>query len=241
MRLALIGYGRMGQAIAEMAPQRGHTIAAVFDGQTPLTQESDLSEIDVCIDFSVPDAVLRNVQLVCRRKKNLVIGTSGWYEKLPSVARLVQEAQVGCIYASNFSLGVNLFFQIVEEAARRFNSFGQYDVFIQEAHHRRKKDSPSGTAWRLGQIILEEMSSKNRVETEAIHGQIAADSLHIASLRAGTIHGTHTVGFDTDADTITLTHTARSRDGFTAGAIQAAEWIVDQTGFYTMRDLINSK
>jgi 4-hydroxy-tetrahydrodipicolinate reductase len=234
----------MGKAIAQMAPQRGHAVAAVFDvvkPYAPLDEQSDLSDVDVCIDFSLPDAVLRNVELVCRARKNMVIGSSGWYEKLPEVERLVKEAQIGCIYASNFSLGVNLFFQVIEEAARRFNSFPQYDVFIQEAHHRRKKDSPSGTAWRLGQIILEQMSSKNVICAEAIHGQIAEDSLHIASLRAGTIHGTHTVGFDTDADTITLTHTARSRDGFTAGAIQAAEWIVNQTGFYTMRDLINSK
>lgn len=230
----------MGHAIEAAALNRGHSIVATYEIDHPITAVSNLDDVDVCIDFSLPDAVLPNVEHVTALSKPLVIGTTGWYDHLPRVQEWIEKHQTGLIYAPNFSLGVNIFFQIVEKTAALFSYFPEYDAFVHEQHHCHKIDSPSGTALKLGDLLLENMASKRDIVSGDIQGEIRPEQLHISASRVGSVPGTHQVGFDGEADTITLTHTARNRNGFAQGAVTAADWIVGRTGLFTMRDLLNS-
>jgi 4-hydroxy-tetrahydrodipicolinate reductase len=239
MRIGLIGYGNMGRQIEQLAPQRQHTVVRIFTKDHPLWAASDLSQIDVLVDFSRAEAVLRNIETAASAKINLVEGTTGWYHALDEVAQIVRSAKIGLIYAPNFSLGVQIFFKIVEHAGRLFNHFPEYDLFVHEIHHAQKADSPSGTALRLGDILLRTVERKSEVLTERAASKRLASQLHISSTRVGSVPGTHIVGFDSVADTIELTHTARSRAGFAWGALIAAEWIKDKQGLFTMDDLFN--
>ncbi len=244
MRIALIGYGKMGKTIHALAKQKGIEVVAIIDNVAPEATSKEISaaslkDSDVCIDFTQPNAVLENVKKIVALKKNIVVGTTGWYDKTEEIKKLVQQNKIGLVFASNFSIGVNIFCRLVKNAARLFNNFSDYDAFVLELHHNKKKDSPSGTAKSIGEIILREMKRKNKMVFERVEGQIAANELHVASVRAGSIPGTHTVGFDSNADTIELTHTARNRDGFAAGALLAAEWIQGRKGFFSIDDLMN--
>jgi 4-hydroxy-tetrahydrodipicolinate reductase len=242
MNLALIGYGKMGKEVERAAHDRGLKIFKIFevddnpDGSA-LTKES-LKSVDVCIDFSSPEVVMNNIEAVAEAGKNIVVGTTGWYDRLDYVRKLVKEKKIGFLYASNFSLGVNIFTQIVMDAAHLFDRYPQYDVAIQEMHHRGKADSPSGTALSLGSTILQAMKRKSELAGETQHGAIKPHQLHVTSTRMGSVTGQHTVLFDSDADTIELVHTAKNRSGFAAGAIVAAEWLKGKKGFYTMRDVL---
>ena len=227
MNLALIGYGKMGRLIEELATARGHRVAFKVDidenrdGQA-LT-ERNLRNVDVAIDFTMPEAVLRNVEQVTVLGVNMVVGTTGWMDHLATVRSMVEKRGVGFVYGSNFSIGVNLFFRLIGAAAAQFRQYEQYDPWIYEIHHRAKLDAPSGTALKLKQI-LEKAYGDREVST--------------ASNRAGTLPGQHTVGFDSEADTLTFTHTARSRLGFASGALYAAEWVRGKKGFYEFPDIL---
>ena len=192
----------------------------------------------VVIDFSVPDAVVKNVRRVSGFGKNIVVGTTGWYNSLNEVQGIVKKSGTGCIYSPNFSLGVNLFSRIVDESSKLVNKISDYDVFVYEGHHNQKIDSPSGTAIALGDIILKNIERKKKLVFDKIDRKILPEELHVASFRAGYIPGTHVVGFDSEADTIELKHTARSRAGFALGALLAAQWIKNKKGFYTMQDFM---
>ncbi len=243
MRIALIGYGKMGKTIHSLAKQKGIEVAAIID---PLAPEATAKEIsaaslqgaDVCIDFTEPSSVLENIKKTAALKKNIVLGTTGWGSQAAEIKKIVQQNKIGLVFASNFSIGVNVFFRIIGNAARLFDKFSDYDAFVLELHHSKKKDSPSGTAKSIGEIILREMKRKNKMVFGNFAGQIAANELHVASVRAGGIPGTHTVGFDSNADTIELTHTARNREGFAAGALLAAQWIAEKKGFFSIDDLM---
>jgi 4-hydroxy-tetrahydrodipicolinate reductase len=229
----------MGQEIERLARQKQHTIVQMFTKQNPVWAAKDLSQIDVLIDFSVPGVARRNIETAARAKINIVEGTTGWHEALDEAKKLVQASKIGLIYASNFSLGVNIFFKIVEYAGQLFNRFPNYDLFVHEIHHNQKLDSPSGTALQLGKTLLKTVERKRELLTDRAASKIESCQLHISSTRAGSAPGTHTVGFDSPADIIELTHTARNRSGFAMGALAAAEWIVDKTGFFTMDDFLN--
>jgi 4-hydroxy-tetrahydrodipicolinate reductase len=241
MRIGLIGHGKMGQEIEKLAAQKNHTIAAIFTHARPIWSEKDLSHIDVLIDFSLPGVALKNIETAARAKVNLVEGTTGWYEKITEVQKLVQQSEIGFMYASNFSLGVNLFFKIVAHTGTLFNRFADYDLFVHETHHNQKLDSPSGTALSLGKILLKTVERKKTILSDRAGSKIEPAHLHISSTRVGAVPGTHTVGFDSSADTIELTHTARNRLGFAMGALAAAEWISTQKkqGFFTMDDFLS--
>jgi len=221
MNLALIGYGKMGRLVEELALARGHHVLFKIDiegnqhGQA-LTAEN-LRGVDVAVDFSVPDAVLGNVERVTALGISMVVGTTGWWSQMEHARRLVEQNRVGFVYGSNFSIGVNVFFRLMEAAATLFQQHPQYDPWIYEIHHRAKLDAPSGTALKLKQIL------------EQTYGE---HPVSVASNRAGTVPGAHTVGFDSESDTLTFTHTARSRMGFASGALHAAEWIQSHRGFY---------
>ena len=243
MNIAIIGYGKMGHIIEKLAIEKGLTIKAIIDpvadGAThkEISGES-LKDVDVCIEFSIPEVVIDNVTKIAALKKNLVLATTGWYAKLGEVKSIVKKAGIGFVYASNFSIGVNIFFKMIESAAKIIDKIADYDVFGYELHHNRKKDSPSGTAKSIEKILLDNIKRKKKVVEDKLDRKINADELHFASVRGGDIPGTHVVGFDSTADTIELKHTARSREGFALGAIMAAQWLKGKKGFFTIEDMM---
>jgi len=244
MNIALIGYGKMGKEIERVAAERGVTIKKVFtssnnSGGTGLTKHA-LKDVDICVDFSNPRAVVNNIEAVAEAGKNIVIGTTGWYDKLKEFEKLVNAKKIGLLYSPNFSLGMNIFYQILTSAARHFSKFDMYDVAIHETHHRGKADSPSGTALAVGQIILQHMHSKKEMLYETAHKQMKPEQLHITSTRVGHVVGAHRVLFDSEADSIELMHTAKNRNGFALGALIAAEWLKSKKGMFTMKDVLMS-
>lgn len=246
MKIALVGYGKMGKEVERVAKLRGHAVCAIVDhAATGATHKeidasgSFLKEADVVIDFTVPTAVIETIRKVTAAKKNMVVGTTGWYDGMTEAKQLVGQAGTGFIYSSNFSIGVNAFSRIVEAAARLINKVPEYDVFGYELHHSQKLDSPSGTAKSIAEILLKNIGRKKQAQYDKLDRKINPEELHFASVRAGSIPGTHVVGFDSEADTIELKHTARSRAGFALGAVMAAEWLKGRKGFFTMNDFVS--
>ncbi len=224
MKIALLGYGKMGRLVEEIALREGWEVGAKLDiadnaGAKGITAAS-LEGVDVALDFSQPDAVVPNIEAAAKLGINLVVGTTGWSEARSQVERIVLESGIGLVYASNFSVGMNLFFEIVSSAARIVGKVPQYDFYIAEEHHREKKDSPSGTALQL---------------LELAKPYLNRPAPAVASTRAGFIPGNHLVGFDCEADTILMEHRARNRQGFAEGAVLAARWIAGRKGFYDFR------
>jgi 4-hydroxy-tetrahydrodipicolinate reductase len=222
MNLLLLGHGKTGSIVAEIARDHGHTLDILDepDNTNAAGLTSDrLRAIDVVIDFTTPHAVLPNIHACIRERKNMVVGTTGWYEHIPEIKKLVGQADIGFVWAANFSVGVNLFFQIATTAAAAVR-YG-YSGHILERHHIYKKDAPSGTAVAIRNVV-EQASDKK---------------LEITSEREGEVFGLHQLTLESDADTITLTHDAKSRRGFAQGAILAAEWINGRKGFYDFKDI----
>ena len=223
MKIALIGNGAMGQLVAEQATAAGHEIGAVVTSVNTNELKDKLSTgIDVAIDFSVGEAVLRNIEACARARVPLVEGTTGWKDHEAAARQIVTENGAALVYGANFSIGVNLFYRIVDRAATLFASVEGYAPFIEEAHHMRKRDAPSGTALRLRDLMAKHLGP----------------DIPTASTRAGYIPGTHRVGFDSEADQILLVHTARSRRGFASGALLAAHWVIGRTGVFEFADVI---
>ena len=240
LKVALIGYGKMGKAFEAALQERGHDIVNIIDPKeivTPISNKT-LDAADVCIDFSTPSSAINNIRQIAEAGKSVVVGTTGWYDGMDDVAALVKKYQIGLLYAPNFSIGVHLFLTLVAEAALLFDPFAEYDVAGYEAHHRQKIDTPSGTAREIGRRLIHNMQRKNKIVfgDEARSGD--GDEIHFPSLRCGSIPGTHSVIFDSPADTIELTHTARSRDGFARGAVVAAEWLCGRKGIFTLDDML---
>ncbi len=219
MRLALLGHGAMGQLVERLAREAGDEVATVLGSREAAFSAEELAEIlgghDAAIDFTVAEAVPRHAEACALARVPLVEGTTGWHERLADVRRTFEREGGALIYGANFSVGVNLFYRVVARAAELFRGF-DYAPFVEEAHHSRKRDAPSGTALRLRDILAEAYGAE----------------VPVASTRAGHIPGTHRVGFDSAADTVTLTHAARSREGFAAGALLAARWIRGREGVY---------
>jgi len=227
MKIAIIGYGKMGQMIERIAASRGHEVVARFDIDNNrdgegLTTES-LEGVDVAIEFSTPETVVENLRRLIELRIPAVVGTTGWYARLDEIKQLAADRNSPLVYGANFSIGMNLFFKIAHDAAALFAQHSQYDPFLVEAHHKFKKDAPSGTALVIAKLMRES------------YGERAPEAV---AIRAGHIPGTHEVGFDSEADTITLTHTARSREGFAAGAVLAAEKIIGKHRVYEFSELL---
>jgi 4-hydroxy-tetrahydrodipicolinate reductase len=244
MKIVSLGYGKMGKEVERVAKLRGHQICAIVDMANPNATHKELSaaclkDADVVIDFTTPSSVLENIKKVSAAKKNMVVGTTGWYDDMTKAKQLIGASGTGFIYSSNFSVGVNIFYRIVEAAAKLVNKVKDYDVYAYELHHNQKLDSPSGTAKSIADILLKNISRKKQVQYEKLDRKINPDEIHFASIRAGWIPGTHVVGFDSEADTIELKHTARNRAGFALGAVMAAEWVSGKKGFFTMNDFVN--
>jgi 4-hydroxy-tetrahydrodipicolinate reductase len=227
MKIGLIGNGKMGKLIATLALERGYQIVLMIDESNADLSTKELAEklknINVAIDFSVAEAVKRNVEACCMAQVPLVEGTTGWNAEKETIKILVKENDGAFVFSANFSIGVNLFYRITDFASALFGKVEDYEVFIEEQHHSRKRDAPSGTALKLKEIIAKNITK----------------DFSVTATRAGKIPGTHRVGFDGSADQILLEHAARSREGFASGAILAAEWIVGKKGFYEFSDVIN--
>lgn len=242
MNIALIGYGKMGKEIELIARQRNIAIKQIFTSKNNfkglgITKQS-LKEVDVCLEFSNAEVAVDNIEACIAAGKNIVVGTTGWYDKLKEVKKLVSSKKIGLLYSPNFSLGMNLFCQIVSSAARIIDKFSLYDVAVNEVHHKAKVDSPSGTALTIGQILLQNFHTKKEMLHEALHQQIKPEQLHITSTRLGHVVGLHRVTFDSEADTIELVHTAKNRSSFALGALIAAEWLKGKKGVFTMKDVL---
>lgn len=243
-KIALIGYGKMGKMIQDMAAQYDCEVVSIIDPNHPdcekVINPATLKDADVCIEFSHPSCVMDNIRQICACKRNLVVGTTGWSDKLSEVKQMVETAEVGMVYGSNLSIGMNLFYEIVAKAAEVFAGYDEYDVYGLELHHRQKADSPSGTARELSNILLNSIHNKSKAQYEKLDRKILPEELHFASVRAGFIPGTHTIGFDSEADIIELTHRVRNRTGFALGALKAAIWIAGTKGLYTFQDFIKA-
>jgi 4-hydroxy-tetrahydrodipicolinate reductase len=234
MKIALLGYGKMGREIESIAVAQGDTVAKVFELGSEV-QADALGDVDVCIDFSIPEAVMSNIRAALAAKRDIVVGTTGWYQHLPELKSAVKDS--GLLYSANFSLGMNLFFRMARHAAELMNRATEYDPYVHEIHHRQKVDSPSGTALRLAEILVASIDRKTEVLTRPPEGKIRPQALHVSSTRAGVVAGTHTVAFDSEADLIELHHVAKTRRGFALGALTAARWLKGRKGIYTMDDV----
>lgn len=241
--LALIGYGQMGQKIHQLA---GDSVVATIDPVQPtathrtLTAEA-VADADVCIDFSHPSAVMDNIRFLVDHSKDFVVGTTGWETHEAEVRDWVVEAGIACVYAENFSLGVQTFLTLVEEAALRYSQLDGYDIAGVEVHHAKKADSPSGTGRVMAERVVNAWPEKNHVLTEALDGRVDPQAFHLASLRCGAVPGTHSVVISSEADTITLTHQAHHREAWAKGAIVAAEWAHGRQGFYHVTSVLKEK
>lgn len=227
MKLLLVGHGKMGRLVEALAPEFGFDVAGAIDPQSPVhgggPEADQWRGVDVAVDFSTPDVVGLNAPVLARRGIHLVIGTTGWQKDEPAVREAVVSGRIGAVVAPNFSTGVVLFEAIAVRAAALLAAQSDFGAFVHEAHHASKKDAPSGTALLL----------KQTMERAGF-----ARPIDISSTRAGFIPGTHTIGFDGPAETITLTHAARDRTGFARGALTAAKWVVGKRGWFTMKDVL---
>jgi 4-hydroxy-tetrahydrodipicolinate reductase len=251
MKIAIIGYGKMGKMIEKAAREKGHTIAAIVDplfsgAESPgsaayksIEESGSLSNADAAIEFTVPATAIANIKALVRLKIPAVVGTTGWYDNLDEVKKTVEETGSSLLWSSNFSMGVNIFYRIAWHAVQLINSFPEYDIGGFETHHNKKLDSPSGTARTLVEGVLSRSERKKEAVWETLNRAPQPQELHYPSLRVGAAPGAHNLIFDSAADTIEITHTARSREGFASGAVCAAEWLLGRPkGIYTIDDML---
>ncbi|TAI49304.1 4-hydroxy-tetrahydrodipicolinate reductase [Flagellimonas allohymeniacidonis] len=231
MKIGLFGYGKMGKMIAGMAEERGHTIATKVDLDTV---EIDYASFDVAIDFSTPEAAFENITNCFKNNVPVISGTTGWLDRYQEAVELCQQNDSAFIYASNFSLGVNIFFELNRQLAKMMSQLNEYTVSMEEIHHTQKLDAPSGTAITLAEGIMENSSYMDW----QLNGT-GENSIPIHSIREGAVPGTHTIAYDSEVDGIEIKHTAHNRKGFALGAILAAEWILGKKGIFGMRDVLN--
>jgi 4-hydroxy-tetrahydrodipicolinate reductase len=231
MKIALLGYGRMGKEIEQIAISRGHEIVIKKDVGAII----DITLADVAIDFSVPDSAFNNISNCIQNNVPVISGTTGWLDKYEEAVALCNKEKGAFIYASNFSLGVNIFFELNKQLAKMMRNLEDYNISIEEIHHTKKLDAPSGTAITLAEGIIENSSKENWV----LGTNTSEENIAIAAQRIPEVPGTHTVLYASEIDSIDIKHTAHSRQGFALGAVVAAEWILGKTGVFSMKDVLN--
>ncbi len=240
MKLALVGYGKMGKAVQDVALERGHTVVARID---PTLDTGDigteaLGGADVAIEFTLPNVAVGNIKALAAAGVDAVVGTTGWHDRLDEAAAAVNDAGTGMVHATNFSLGVSLFLRLARSAAKMADALSEYDVHVREAHHQHKMDHPSGTAITLADILIEELAGKESWSATLPDGAPLPQVLYVVSERAGDAAGTHVIGLEGPDDRIELRHEARTRVGFAKGAVAAAEWIRGRSGVFTLDDML---
>jgi 4-hydroxy-tetrahydrodipicolinate reductase len=240
MKVALLGYGRMGHEVEAACRAQGHEVVAVVDDHAGATRGS-LEGAEVAIDFTTPEAALPNIVRASGLGLDLVVGTTGWYNRLEEARAVVQKAGTGLVWAANFSLGVQLFLRLAREAGRLVDALGEYDVAVHEVHHRHKVDHPSGTAIRIAEALVESVKRKERWAAGPPEGAPDPRVLWVSSARAGEVPGTHVVSLEGPDDSIELRHTARGRSGFARGAVAAAAWIRGRKGFFGIEDMLGER
>ena len=232
MKIALFGYGKMGKEIEQIALQRGHEIVLKIKG----TEEYDISKADIAIDFSVPNAALSNIASCFRNNVPVISGTTGWLDDFDKAIDVCKENNGSFIYASNFSIGVNIFFELNKQLAKMMNSQKEYSINVEEIHHTKKLDTPSGTAITLAEGIINNTSKRDWQLKET---QVNAGTIPIEAKRILDVPGTHIISYESQIDSIEIKHTAHNRKGFALGAVIAAEWLNNKIGIYTMKDVLN--
>lgn len=231
MKIALLGYGRMGKTIEQIALQRGHKIVLKVDENT---ESYDITTADIAIDFSIPSVAFNNISNCLNNNVPVVCGTTGWLDKFNNAKELCQQKNGGFIYASNFSLGVNIFFELNEYLAKIMHNLKQYEISMEEIHHTKKLDAPSGTAITLAEGIIKNSDK----ESWSLNVTNKETEIPIVAKRIDDVPGTHSIEYKSAIDTIDIKHTAHNRDGFALGAVIAAEWLVDKKGVFTMKDVL---
>lgn len=234
MKIALLGYGRMGKAIEQVALQKGHEIVLKVDENT---KDYDINLADVAIDFSIPSVAFQNILNCLNNNVPVISGTTGWLDKLTEANNLCLKNKGGFIYASNFSLGVNIFFELNDYLAKMMGNLSQYQISMEEIHHTKKLDEPSGTAITLAEAIIKQ-TPKNNWALNVTNNEL---EIPIVAKRIKDVPGTHAIKYTSEIDTIAIKHTAHNRDGFALGALTAAEWILGKTGVFTMKDVLGLK
>ncbi len=237
-KIAIVGYGSMGREIEKLATAQGIYVTDVFDIDTPVNVNRNY-DFDVAIDFTFPESVEENVRKLAGLKKNIVLGTTGWKAKEKEIKDIVNSESTGIVHSSNFSVGMQFFFRLAGYSAKLLNKLEGYDIMLSEIHHRRKKDSPSGTAKTLAEIILKEYDKKNKTAEDRLQGNIDKETLHVTSSRVGDVTGIHALLIDSAADTIELKHSAKNRSGFASGALLAAKWINGKKGFFDFNEVLD--
>ena len=232
MKIALIGYGKMGKAIENIALERGHSIVLKINDDI---DNYNIKTADVAIDFSIPEAAVKNISNCLKNGVPIISGTTGWLKNYNDMVALAKERDGAFIYASNFSLGVNIFFELNKQLAKMMSNLSQYNVDIEEIHHTQKLDAPSGTAITLAEGIIANTTNENW----SLGKTNEANIIPIESKRIEAVPGTHFVNYNSNVDTISISHTAHNRQGFALGAVIAAEWIIGKTGVFTMNDVLN--
>ncbi|MEW4925143.1 4-hydroxy-tetrahydrodipicolinate reductase [Algibacter sp. 2305UL17-15] len=232
MNIALLGYGRMGKTIEQIAINRGHTIVLTVDKDDT---DYDVSKADVAIDFSIPSVAFDNISNCINNNVPVVSGTTGWLENYENAVALCEAKNGAFIYASNFSLGVNIFFELNKTLAKMMSNLKQYNVTMEEIHHTKKLDAPSGTAISLANGVIENNQNYDAWELDKSGEKI----IPIVAKRIEDVPGTHTVNYESEVDTISIEHIAHNRQGFALGAVIAAEWLAGKTGVFTMNDVLN--
>lgn len=241
MKIGLIGYGKMGKAIEAVALERGHEIVFRSNSSNPLTPE-DLKKADAAIEFTIPTLAINHIAMAMESGTPLVVGTTAWNDRLPEVEKIVAEKNGALLHASNFSIGVNIFFEINERLAAMLSEYPEYQASIEEIHHTQKLDAPSGTAITLANSILDNNESYlSWVCGEGQAPHVNSGQLGVTAHRLPDVPGTHKVTYASEIDTITISHEAHSRKGFALGAVIAAEWIFNKQGVFTMKDILNNK
>lgn len=239
MKIALIGYGKMGKTIEKIALSRGHEIVARIDIQNMDDMESEaFGSADVAIEFTAPSAALQNCRRALEKGVSVVSGTTGWNDRMDEIKRLAESKGLAFFWTSNFSLGVNIFFALNRYLAKIMNGFGQYDVSMTEVHHVHKLDAPSGTAVSLAEDIVSALSRKNGWALSS-GVPVPEDKIAIEAVREGEVPGIHTIRYESEEDSITITHDAKSRAGFALGAVMAAEFTKGRKGFLDMSDMLD--
>ena len=231
MKIALLGYGRMGKEIEQIALKRGHEIVI----KTSAQEGYDIQLADIAIDFSIPTAAAANISNCIHHQIPVISGTTGWLEQYDAIVELCKQKKGAFIYASNFSLGVNIFFELNKQLAKMMNTLEDYSLEIEEIHHTQKLDAPSGTAISLAEGIITHSNKKSW----KLDGETDDEIIPIVAKRIPDVPGTHSIKYASKVDSIEIKHTAHSRQGFALGAVVAAEWLVGKTGIYTMKDVLN--
>jgi 4-hydroxy-tetrahydrodipicolinate reductase len=236
MKIALLGYGKMGHEVEKMALENGHTIGLVIDNDNDWIQKAELlKECDVAIEFSMPAIAAKNIRRCFDAKIPIVVGTTGWYDQFENMSDLCKESNSTLFYASNYSIGVNIFFDINLRLATLLKDYPMYSPSIVEIHHIQKLDAPSGTAITLANDIIQ----SNSRFTKFTSTNPKAGEIPVVSIREESVTGTHTIAWSSEIDQISITHEAKSRRGFALGAIMAADWVKDRKGIFTMKDMLN--